>query len=89
MGLSELPDLTKGKGNKIISIPSNKILTREEFLKDVLILKPTDQLVIFSGNKKLTLKPQDWKHYLGERGRRGNKLPRAFQKIDAMKTNSG
>jgi topoisomerase-4 subunit A len=82
--LSELPELAKGKGNKIISIPSGKVMTREEFVVDVAILQKIQLLVIHSGNKKLKLKPSDWEHYIGERGRRGNKLPRAFQKVDAL-----
>ncbi len=46
---------------------------------------PREQiLVITSGKKQLKLKVKDWQHYLSERGRRGNKLPRAFQNVDAM-----
>lgn len=82
--LKELPDLTKGKGNKILNIPGSKVASREEYVIDVIILQAGQILVLISGNKKLKLKPNDWKHYLGERGRRGHKLPRAFQKIDAM-----
>lgn len=82
--LKDLPELTKGKGNKILGIPSAKVLSREEFLVDIILLQPNQALIIISGNKKLVLKPTDWKHYLGERGRRGNKLPRGFQKIDKL-----
>jgi topoisomerase-4 subunit A len=82
--LKELPLLSKGKGNKIVSIPGSRVLTREEFLVDVAVLKATQILVLTSGNKQLKLKPSDWKHYIGERGRRGNKLPRAYQKIDTL-----
>ncbi len=82
--LKDLPALTKGKGNKILGVPSNKVLTREEFIADVAVLQSTQTLVIKVGNKQLKLKPSDWKHYLGERGRRGNKLPRAFQRVDML-----
>lgn len=82
--LKELPDLSKGKGNKILTIPGSRVQSREEFLVDIILLQENQLLVIKSGNKKLKLKPSDWKHYLGERGRRGNKLPRAFQKVDSM-----
>jgi topoisomerase-4 subunit A len=82
--LKELPELAKGKGNKIINIPSSKVSTREEFVVDFILLQEIQSLIIYSGNKKLTLKPTDWKHYIGERGRRGNKLPRAFQRIDKL-----
>jgi topoisomerase-4 subunit A len=86
--LQELPDLTKGKGNKLLSIPLARVASREEFVVDIAILKTSQLLTLISGNKKLKLKPNDWKHYLGERGRRGHKLPRAFQKVDALMVNN-
>jgi topoisomerase-4 subunit A len=82
--LKELPLLPKGKGNKIMAIPSAKVISREEFIVDVAILQPSQVLGLTSGNKQLKLKATDWKHYIGERGRRGNKLPRGYQKVDSM-----
>ncbi|MCD6039783.1 MAG: parC [Gammaproteobacteria bacterium] len=84
--VKELPDLVKGKGNKIMNIPSKRVLTREEFLADLLVLSQNQTLVITSGKKQLKLKPNDWQPYVGERGKRGNKLPRALQKIDKLST---
>lgn len=74
--LSELPQLAKGKGNKIISIPSDKVATREEFVMDIVVLNETQNLLILTDGKPFTLKPSDWQHYKGERGRRGHLLPR-------------
>lgn len=82
--LKELPELAKGKGNKILGIPGARVASREEFVVDVAVLSANQLLVIKSGNKQLKLKPTDWQHYVGERGRRGNKLPRGFQKVDAL-----
>lgn len=82
--LSELPQLSKGKGNKILDIPSRRAAGREEYLRGLVILNDTDQLKITSGKRSLTLKPADLEHYMGERGRRGSKLPRGFQKVDLM-----
>lgn len=82
--LSDIPELAKGKGNKIINVPSSKVAMREEFVADIAILPSEGILVVYSGNKKLQLKPNDWQHYVGERGRRGNKLPRGFQKVDRL-----
>jgi len=84
--LKELPSLPKGKGNKIISIPSSRVQTREEFVVDITVLRPNQVLGITSGNKQLKLKASDWKHYIGERGRRGNKLPRGYQKVDSIQS---
>lgn len=82
--MKELPQLSKGKGNKILGIPGSRVASREEFLVGITTLSQNQLLIIQSGNKQLKLKPSDWKHYLGERGRRGNKLPRAFQKISTI-----
>jgi topoisomerase-4 subunit A len=82
--LKELPLLPKGKGNKIMSIPSSRVLAREEFLVDVAIVQPKQVLGVNSGSKQLKLKPSDWKHFVGERGRRGLKLPRGYQKVDSL-----
>jgi topoisomerase-4 subunit A len=82
--LKELPALAKGKGNKIMSIPTARVVAREEFLVDIAILQPDQILGLTSGNKQLKLKPSDWKHFIGERGRRGLKLPRGYQKVDSL-----
>ena len=80
--LSELPQLARGKGNKILSIPSARVQSREEFMLVALVVGEGQSIVIQSGKRTLTLKPKDLEHYRGERGRRGNKLPRGFQKVD-------
>ncbi|NVJ62143.1 MAG: DNA topoisomerase IV subunit A [Gammaproteobacteria bacterium] len=82
--LRDLPCLAKGKGNKIISIPSARVLAREEFVIDIAIVSESDELLVHSGKRHLKLKMKDLEHYRGERGRRGNKLPRGFQKVDAL-----
>lgn len=81
--LADLPQLPRGKGNKIISIPPARVESREEFVIAVQVLGERDALVIYSGKRHLTLKGDDLKHYRGERGRRGNKLPRGFQKVES------
>lgn len=82
--LSDLPVLARGKGNKIIGITSAKLGSREEFMAGVLTLTASDTLRVFSGKRYLNLNFSELEHYRGERGRRGNKLPRGFQKVDAI-----
>ncbi|MAZ77306.1 MAG: DNA topoisomerase IV subunit A [Legionellaceae bacterium] len=82
--VKELPELAKGKGNKIINIPSAKAKAREEFVVDMIVFGPQDSVNIQSGKRNLTLKPKDIQHYQGERARRGNKLPRGFQRVDGL-----
>ncbi|WP_111642432.1 DNA topoisomerase IV subunit A [Marinimicrobium alkaliphilum] len=80
--VSELPELARGKGNKIMNIPGARVQSREEYVLAVVALSPGQSLTLYSGKRHLTLKPADLDHYRGERGRRGNKLPRGFQKVD-------
>lgn len=82
--LPDLPQLARGKGNKIISIPSARVQNREEFMLAVQVITARDSLVIYAGKRHLNLKFSELEHYRGERGRRGNKLPRGFQKVDRM-----
>lgn len=83
--LSELPQLPKGKGNKMMNIPSSKVASREEFVIDAAILNADQNLVIISDNSKFTMKPKDWENYLSERAHRGNKLPRGCRHVGGLK----
>ena len=80
----DLPQLGKGKGNKIIGIPGERVASREEYLTDLAVLPAGATLVLQAGKRTLSLKADDLEHYKGERGRRGNKLPRGFQRVDAL-----
>ncbi len=82
--LADLPQMARGKGNKIIGIPSARLQAREEFVVAVQVFTAQDTLLIHSGKRHQSFKLKDLEHYLGERGRRGNKLPRGFQKVDRM-----
>lgn len=85
--VTELPELARGKGNKIMNIPSTRVKTREEYLLAVAVICPGQSLTLCSGKRHITLKSADLDHYRGERGRRGNKLPRGFQKVDGVEVN--
>ena len=82
--LTDVPHLARGKGNKLINIPSSRLQAREEFVVAVAVITPGQQLLVHSGKRYLNLKLADLEHYRGERGRRGNKLPRGFQKVDKV-----
>ncbi len=82
--LAELPQMARGKGNKILGIPSARLQSREEFVVAVQVLSSQQSLVVYAGKRHLSLKFSELEHYTGERGRRGNKLPRGFQKVDSM-----
>jgi topoisomerase-4 subunit A len=81
---TELPELAKGKGNKMISIPSARVQSGDEWMVCVAVFSEEDYLIIHSGKRHLKLRFTDLEHYVGERGRRGHKLPRGLQKVDRM-----
>ena len=87
--LEQLPEMAKGKGNKMLDIPGTRAAQREEFMRDLVLLPGGASLVVHAGKRKLTLKPNDLDYYSGERGRRGSKLPRGFQKVDRLATEEG
>jgi topoisomerase-4 subunit A len=80
--IKDLPVLSKGKGNKIINIPTARAKAREEYVTLLEVLPPGSAVTLHAGKRKLTLKASDIEHYKGERGRRGNKLPRGLQRVD-------
>ncbi|MFA3791791.1 DNA topoisomerase IV subunit A [Aliiglaciecola sp. SL4] len=80
--LRDLPSLGKGKGNKIINIPSAKAKTREEYVTVLTVVPDGASVKIIAGKRSMTLTSADLVHYQGERGRRGNKLPRGLQRVD-------
>jgi len=87
--LAELPELPRGKGNKIISIPSARAGERLEYIVVLCTLGPRDTVTVHAGRRYLSMKAADLEHYRGERGRRGNKLPRGFQNVDRVQVSEG
>jgi topoisomerase-4 subunit A len=86
--VKDLPVLSKGKGNKIINISSARAKARDEFVTLLAVIALEDAVTLHAGKRKLTLKSSDIEHYRGERGRRGNKLPRGLQRVDRIQIES-
>jgi len=72
--LKELPVLGKGKGNKIINIPKDKLKAGEEFMAHAQVLSDDSSLMIEVGKRSVTLKPKDWQQYILSRAKRGKKV---------------
>ncbi|WP_076415781.1 DNA topoisomerase IV subunit A [Shewanella sp. UCD-KL12] len=87
--MEALPQLSKGKGNKIIGIPTERSKSREELLTHLHVVPEDTSVTLWAGKRKLTLKPSDLEHYRGERGRRGAKLPRGLQRVDSVELGEG
>ena len=83
--LSELPQMSRGKGIKIINIPSAKLKSREEFVAAIDCIQDGEKLTVFAGKKYKTMKAVEVDEFEGERGRRGRKLPRGYQKVERIR----
>ncbi len=82
--VADLPVMARGKGNKLMGIPGARVASREEYLVAMVVMGSADSIKVLSGKRHLSLKLAELEHYLGERGRRGHKLPRGFQKVDGV-----
>ncbi len=82
--LNELPQLPKGKGNKIIGIPSAQVVARKEYMSAITCVQDGEKLTVFSGQRHKTMKPEEVDEYVAERGRRGKKLPQGYRSVYKM-----
>ena len=78
---SELPELGRGKGVKVINIPSKLLKSGDEYVVSAVAFSPGQMVVVHSGQRYLNLKASEQDHYRGARGLRGKKLPRGFQQV--------
>jgi topoisomerase-4 subunit A len=76
--LKELPEMAKGRGNKMVQIDKDLIASGKDGVAHMVVLSDKDSLVLKAGDKEKVLKPTDWKEYAGSRGLRGKALPKNF-----------
>lgn len=86
--VGDLPQLSKGKGNKIISIPAAQAAAGEDKLVWLLLLQPQSAITLHFGKRKLTLRSEELQKFRAERGRRGTSLPRGLQRIDRVEVDA-
>lgn len=84
--VKRLPVMPKGKGNKIINIPSKLLNSGAESLAAITIVQPSKDIVVASGKKHKQMKPADYSGYMGERGRRGLKLSQGYRSVTKITT---
>lgn len=80
--VKDLPELAKGKGNKIISLSN-----ADDSLAYMILITPETSITLYVGKRKLTLNPVDLQKFRAERARKGSALPRGLQKIDRIEVN--
>ncbi len=81
---SEVPRLNRGKGIKIQNVVGKKLATRDEYMVGVASVPAHGNLIIHAGKRHLTLKAAELETYVGDRGRKGIKLPRGLQRVDRL-----
>jgi topoisomerase-4 subunit A len=79
--LSDLPALSKGKGNKLINIPPKRLKAGEEYMIGMVVVAEGQEILVWAGQRYLRLGKKDLLHFKGERAKRGHKLPRGFQRV--------
>jgi topoisomerase-4 subunit A len=84
LDIKSIPQLSKGKGNKIQGIPPKRIKAGEESVSFIACLSATQKLVVHCGKKYKTMPLRELEEYRIERGKRGRKLPRGYQNVTAI-----
>jgi len=82
--ISELPEMSRGKGNKIFGIPGKKFKDGSESMVALAVVPKGGRLKVYSGKRHTTIKYTELDNYLGTRGQRGRKLPRGFQTVQKL-----
>ncbi len=82
--VAQLPQMARGKGNKIINIPSKLLKAGEELVAAITVVAQGRKLVVHSGKKYKTMKAAELEAYAGERGRRGLKLSQGYRVVDRL-----
>jgi topoisomerase-4 subunit A len=83
--VANVPEMPRGKGNKLYDIPGKKAAAREELMTGIAVVPPKGSLLLWAGEKQKTLEWADLKAYRGQRAQRGTVLPRGWpRKIERL-----
>ncbi|TLY62609.1 MAG: DNA topoisomerase IV subunit A [Gammaproteobacteria bacterium] len=82
--VSEVPEMPRGKGNKLYDIPAKKAAAREELLTGIAVVAPKGSLVVWSGERQKVLEWGELKDYKGQRAQRGAVLPRGWRTVERL-----
>ncbi|MEZ5473772.1 MAG: DNA topoisomerase IV subunit A [Steroidobacteraceae bacterium] len=82
--VKDVPELARGKGNKLFDIPAKKFAARADYLTGMTVVAPDKSLVVRSGERKMTIAWKDLKAYRGARAQRGSVLPRGWRSVELL-----
>jgi topoisomerase-4 subunit A len=83
-GLGELPELARGRGNKLFNIPATRAAARTELVVAVAVVAPGGRLRVVCGERAMTLSWSELDDYRGERAQRGALLPKTYRRVTAL-----
>ncbi len=86
--LADLPELSKGKGNKLINIPPKRLKAGEEFMIGTVVISEKEEILVWAGQRYMRIGRKDLEHFRGDRAKRGRKLPRGFQRVTRIEVAS-
>ena len=86
--LTDLPELSKGKGNKLINIPPKRLKAGEEYMIGMVVIAEGEEILVWAGQRYMRIGRKDLEHFKGERAKRGRKLPRGFQRVTRIEVAS-
>ena len=79
--IEDVPELSRGKGNKLINIPPKRLKAGEEFMVGLVVMAEKQEILVWAGQRYLRMSTRDIEHFKGDRAHRGRKLPRGFQRV--------
>jgi topoisomerase-4 subunit A len=84
--VADLPELERGRGNKLIEIPRARLQSGERLAGIAVVAEGSGEVTLYAGQRKLTLKWADLVEYGGNRAQRGGLLPRGLRRVDRIET---
>jgi topoisomerase-4 subunit A len=87
--LQEVPELSKGKGNKLINVPPKRLKAGEEYMVGLTVMAEKEEILVWAGQRYLRMGAKDIEHFRGDRAHRGHKLPRGFQRVTKIELAKG
>jgi topoisomerase-4 subunit A len=79
--IEDVPELAKGKGNKLINIPPKRLKAGDEYMVGLTVVGEKEEILVWAGQRYLRMGRKDIEHFRGDRAHRGRKLPRGFQRV--------
>lgn len=81
---AELPRLSKGKGNKLMAIPTARLEAGTDGVVAAAVLAPGQSLKVHCGRRFIRINQKEIAEQESSRTKTGTVLPRGFQKVDRL-----